>query len=490
MFPPSDDEPDIASCHIGGPSAGSQHTSSSRTLSRSPRKTSAHHNHSHPAHSRMAGGWLTHLQEAIQARRERLGRQLRPLSVHSLFTGMGSHSKVMSATGLIFRDIVGAGAKQEAQDFLRRNQLLSEHHYKDAAGLSPHKVAFCCTCGFAHAPPDTEPDITVGGFDCQPFSTRAATTRPPDQHKHIDTFWMAITYLRAWKPRVAILENVMGFLYRKMHPDEEAPRNNTDQLNEHIGDLYHVRYHMLDLKTWVQASRPRLYLLLLRKDMFSQEIADSCCQIAREIEDHRKQTDAEPWVVHRLQPESPEYIMEVLGLHVNTQQTSGKENGTWKTLVEGQRADWVRRGHTILQSSPLEGASLRGLGATIRQRSVLEASLIDFCLRHGLSDTEEAKQGLVYDVSQNPGFTKATKILPTICCGSLIYDFEMDRLLVPLELMRIMGWSCDPTISTSDLRAGQLQELVGNLMALPSLAVALWSVLLAAGSEFPGTWSQ
>jgi hypothetical protein len=62
----------------------------------------------------------------------------------------------------------------------------------------------------------------------------------------------------------------------------------------------------------------------------------------------------------------------------------------------------------------------------------------------------------------------------------------MDRILHPEEMLQAMGWV---NTNTGSLTMAELTDLVGEAQALPSLAVATWSSLLAVGIRLERVWT-
>lgn len=87
--------------------------------------------------------------------------------------------------------------------------------------------------------------------------------------------------------------------------------------------------------------------------------------------------------------------------------------------------------------------------------------------------------GVLVDLSQNPVrrcFTKNGKT-PCLTTSSNLYCFKRDSLLLPEEYMMLQGHQ--RTISIPDAMTGkQVQELAGEGMSLPSLALIVWRMVL------------
>ena len=68
-----------------------------------------------------------------------------------------------------------------------------------------------------------------------------------------------------------------------------------------------------------------------------------------------------------------------------------------------------------------------------------------------------------------------------------LYDYVLDRIIVPEELLRALGWS-EGVVDTSGVDMAHMQNLVGECQALQPLGVASWALLLAVGNGIPGMW--
>ena len=71
--------------------------------------------------------------------------------------------------------------------------------------------------------------------------------------------------------------------------------------------------------------------------------------------------------------------------------------------------------------------------------------------------------------------------------NSRVYSYEHDRILSAYEVFRIYGWR-DPVLQ--GLTERQAWDLVGDSMALPPLAVALFGLLLGARPHARELWDE
>ena len=148
--------------------------------------------------------WAQHLHDAISARLQGLGRQLRDLHVQSGFTGLGSHVAGFTRAPLRlgFHDVVGADRKLEAQMFLRDNNLMAEHFFEDVGSLSSGGPCLRC---HRWCPARPRPDLYFGGFPCQPFSAMGSRAGAAEERGTV--VWSVIGAIAELLPDVFILEN-------------------------------------------------------------------------------------------------------------------------------------------------------------------------------------------------------------------------------------------------------------------------------------------
>ena len=71
--------------------------------------------------------------------------------------------------------------------------------------------------------------------------------------------------------------------------------------------------------------------------------------------------------------------------------------------------------------------------------------------------------------------------------GACLYDYVLDRITIPEELLRALGWP-EGVADTSGIDMADMQNLAGECQALQPLSVASWALLLAVGNGIPGMW--
>lgn len=451
--------------------------------------------------------WAADLLAATASRRAALGVQTRPLTVHTAFSGMGTHSRAMRDTHLAFDDVAAAEPKAHAKAFQRNNALMARHHYDDIRTLISGCPAYCSVCQETCQPPAERADLFVAGFSCQAFSTMRArdmAKTPPHAHRKFEALQLVVDYLLERQPLMAVLENTPGF-GRKMDIDGELA-SGCAWLQQRVNGHYATSWAKLDLKTWVNVRRPRLWLFLVHRSVGGQETADSASRLAAEIEEHRRRLPPHSLQDDfMLQPSDPEWISDVLGgLAGKARQrpktpTQDAEEAKWQIQAQTVRARLRAQGIQWADAHPLASASLRGLTGTPREREVLQVFLLLACASHGIAPTdtvelESLKHDLFCDISQNLTWLRPASgnVASVFCTESRLVSYGHDRLVLPEEQLAAMGWQLPRQPQsrpvTAGLRSSDVQDLVGESQALPCLAAAIWGMLLATGARVPNLW--
>ena len=96
------------------------------------------------------------------------------------------------------------------------------------------------------------------------------------------------------------------------------------------------------------------------------------------------------------------------------------------------------------------------------------------------------------DYSQNPCRKKYSKqgsgTIHCLCSSTCLYSYGSDRALFPVEYLRLQGWGFDTQVPSQS--AGKVQQLAGQGMALPCLALIIWSAYLVKGLPMEGESMQ
>lgn len=94
---------------------------------------------------------------------------------------------------------------------------------------------------------------------------------------------------------------------------------------------------------------------------------------------------------------------------------------------------------------------------------------------------DDVVKGLFADLSQNIG-RRPWGSFRTLTTASQVYHFKLDRLILPEECLRVLGFGRLAKIGLQDagLTPAETGEFVGQAMSVPSVGVACMSLITAA----------
>ena len=454
--------------------------------------------------------------------------QLRPLILHSGFSGMHSHSRALQELRIQAHEVAGAEPKPTAQKFARLNGLWPEHLFNDVRTIIRREVAQCATCQSECHAPQAPPDLFLAGFSCQPFSPmrgKHSTTVPPSKHPKFDGLLLMVQYMKAWQPPLALLENSVGIGRANVdfrgtladpaatddYDDEETaespeetapdPKMPLQWLRQELGAIgYSVSWARLEATPWVAMRRPRYWIFIVKDQLGGALAAEEACRLAHHIEALRRERPPASLQDLMSPTESQELKEHLWQLALHQEAVGGRggrpppELPSWQKQAMKEREQWRALGRPGHDAHPLSAARLVGLSRTPRHIEVLEIYLLRACFAQNLNpllpaDLARAKRDLTMDVTQNPSWTKSSPgTMASFTRGSAVYSFQEDRVLGPQELLRLMGWIGGAL--TGDLSLRDVRDLVGEAQALPSLATALAALLLATRSALPAVWPR
>ncbi len=459
--------------------------------------------------------WPGELQAAFAAlgqQRERQ-HQKRPLLMATAFSGLGSQSRVWEVTGLRFHEIAAAEPKTHAQEFVKANRLLAEHHFEDIRALIAGGQALCIQHGKACDVPVDRVDFFSAGFPCQPTRAqrRSRGKVSAEQHPLFGLVRCIVEYHRARRPRLSLLEQTLGALQEGSFDGERM--SECEWIRQRLSDLYHVAWAVLDLEPWVRLRRPRVWLFLVSRDVGGDtDSATLAAQLAEAVQAHRLRSPALSFRSFLYTPRHPRWRQVLLGClrkgKLDRPCEEGRRDrpceegrrdrcggeGVWQRKCEALREEWRSRGLHWADDHPLMGTERRGCCQSTRVLEVLEVTLLEACRCQGLdprrpSDMEQAKNTTWCDYSQNE-FRTHSDLPASFCTSTRPYDYSQDRIVLGEEMLLAMGWSAGPPLDTSRLRPAELHDLAGEAQALQTLAVASWALLLAAREALPGLWAE
>ncbi len=158
------------------------------------------------------------------------------------------------------------------------------------------------------------------------------------------------------------------------------------------------------------------------------------------------------------------------------------ERKRWVKQSEDMRADLPP---SLQKTKPwTDSACLQGI-TTDRQRELLDLAYLTTMMSKqdsdgGLPAKASVTAGLVCDVSQAI-CRKPWGPPRTWCCSSQVYSFEKDRMLLPEEGLRLLGFATSGW--TDGMAPSEVQDFCGMAMAVPSVTVAATSLILAAAEH-------
>ena len=180
-----------------------------------------------------------------------------------------------------------------------------------------------------------------------------------------------------------------------------------------------------------------------------------------------------------LLPPGPGQVNRIDKGNKNTK-SSNDDDPKWK-----QQADQIRKSFPPdrRNSHPWSSrARLQGLPKLARVQELVDIAYLttETTLKsQGLpANSAEVTKGLCIDISQNVA-RKAFGPLRTHCCSSQTYLFAEDRIMLPHEALRLLGFGYDQ-IACKNLSGKEVSDLAGNAMAVPSVTLVQMSLLHAA----------
>ena len=410
-----------------------------------------------------------------------------------MFTGMNALAFSLAQGGIDIDDRLGAEQKRHAHTFMRNNRVLPKHCYQEAddmmkAGLAPSQP------GYVRA------DIFAAGFPCQPYSTQARTKLQPTKHPLFRFTFLTIDYIKLTRPRVALLENTLGFINVAHYFGDE--RSGLDLLQEALGSLYHIGWSRMNLSVWLDCHRPRLYMWLIAKDVCTSEDCDAIGEQIRLLESSRPERFRARVEDFMFACGSEQWRQQVL-LGLQCRGSSAASRAA-QTDTKGEQ---TARSH--LETLPrIQAGRLMGLQGTSRQQAMYQALVAARCIVANCDATQQVQrakaiEGFKWDFFQNlPARSSSPtdgigvdKVLRSAVCGplacmvrqSLPYSFECDRLILAEEMLRSHGWQIGAKVpDVKGLTEAELQDLVGEMQAIQTVSVVLWSTLAVVVSRLSG----
>ena len=430
------------------------------------------------------------------------GQQARKLIIESMFTGMNPIAWSLAHGGIDVDDLIGAECKEHARAFMRKNRVMPKQCYKDviemsAAGLAPSQP------GYVRA------DIFVAGFPCQPYSSQARKKLEPTKHPLYKYSGVTFDHILHTRPRVALLENIVGFA--QVADYFGAMRSGLDLMQEKLGPVYHIGWSRMNLSTWLDCSRPRLYIWLIAKDVGTSADCGAIGRQIRLLESSRPERFCARVEDFMFKCGSDEWRRRVQ-LDLQCRGSLAVSRAVRSSTKGEQKA----QGH-IRSLTPVGAGRLMGLTGTPRQQAMYQALVAARCAAKGCDATlpgsrASALEGFKWDFSQNLPATRlcsqaapsegcsevdpvlSRAVLGPLACmvrGSLPFSFEHDRVVMAEEMLRSHGWQIGAAVpDCSEIKDSDLQDLVGEMQAVQTLSAVVWSTLAVLAPKLSGLFAH
>ena len=456
--------------------------------------------------------WVDFLKEKTASRRHELGQQKRPLVMHTLFSGQASPEQVCSYLDMSTTLAVAAEAKPHSRQFCFQNGLApSGHYYTDVEPLASLGKGPCCIHSGAHCfVPREKADLLVAGFPCTPFSFARSGSRDEEsvrQHHDFKKFVWTVQYILRTKPRMFLLENVPGFAGRDAELRDSGGHSFYEELKERFeAEGYAMDNVFLALEPWIQAGSTRLYIFGAEASLGYDTLCTDASNMASQLQRFRTSASCpKPWRSSLLKRGSSEWLqaeacwLSGTGRSAKDDPAKHQTEDGWQQQCARMRARWQELGFSWHAaepwSKPLPGMAtpeLVGIPRPVPERKaeILNLGVLWSMEQRGLqeltaSNVLAATRDLICNTTQNPKRNPFSRGVRRLCRNSRVYSYEDDRLLVPSELYRIYGWK-EPNLS--GLSMAKCVDMLGDSMALPTLGVALVSLIFTAGHAIPDMW--
>ena len=456
--------------------------------------------------------WVDFLQEKTASRRQELGQQKRPLVMHTLFSGQNSPDQVLQYLDVSVKVAIAAEAKPHARQFCIQNGLApSEHYFTDVEPLASSGKGPCCQhSGGQCFVPREKADLLVAGFPCTPYSFARSGPRDEEsvrQHPDFKKLQWTIDYILNTRPRMFLLENVPGFAGKDSELKDSGGHSFYNELKERFeANDYAVDVAFLALEPWIEAGSTRLYVFGAEASLGYDALCTDASGMAYQLQRFRTSAGCpKPWRSCLLKRGSPEWLqaeacwLSAAGKPAKEEPAKDEPGDGWQQQCTRIRSRWQELGFSWHAaepcSKPLPGMAtpeLVGVPRPVpaRKTEILNLGVLWSMQQHGFqeftaSNVLAATRGLICNTTQNPKRHPFSYGVRRLCRGSRVYSYEDDRLLVPSELYRIYGWKAP---NLSDLSMAKCIDLLGDSMALPTLGVALVSLIFTAGHAIPDVW--
>ena len=461
--------------------------------------------------------WADWLKEETAVKRTRLGKQKRKLVLHTSFSGQNSPEQALRDLDVACDNTIAVERKVYARRFCSQNGLApSRHYFTDFEPVASTGVGPCCKHNASCRLPPAKADLFVAGFPCTPFSQQRFGARDEAsvrEHPEFKKMSWTIDYIVRTKPRLFLLENVPSFAGKDSELKDVAVHSFYEELKEPLEEHgYSLDIAFLKLTPWVEASSTRLFIFGAERSLHCDNLCRDASRMAYQLEERRALCPPVPWRSCLLRFGSPEWLQAQacwLGpaqavshpsrlLDEENTEDVAKE-GKWEAQGETYRKRWLRLGwswHSAQPwAKPLAGMTppdLVGVPKPVpaRKQEILDLGVL-WAMEHRrlqeltASNVSMATEGLICNTTQNPNRGPWSFDLRRLCRNSRMYSYQDDRLLVPTELYKMYGWR---SVDLSGHSLAHCQDMLGDSMALPTVGLALASLILIAGEAIPDLW--
>ena len=315
-----------------------------------------------------------------------------------------------------------------------------------------------------------------------------------------------VEYIVKTRPRMFLLENVPGFAAKDSELKDSGGHSFYNDLKKELEENGYVVSHvfvLLDL--WIEAGSTRLYILGAEKSLVpeAQALCTDASRMADQLQRSRSSAGCPtPWRSCLLKRGTHEWLQAEacwLGEAVSHQRGPQEEEAGWRQQCRDMRSEWQAAGFSWHAAGPwpqplagMLAPKLLGVPQPVPERKIelLNLAVLWSMEQHGLqeltaSNISAATRSLICNTTHNPKRQPFSHGVCRLRRNSRLYYFEDDRLLVPSELYKIYGWK-NPNLS--DVSMAKCVDLLGDSMSLPTLGVALVSLIFTAGRAIPDLW--
>ncbi|OCL14046.1 hypothetical protein AOQ84DRAFT_331743 [Glonium stellatum] len=323
-------------------------------------------------------------------------------------------------------------------------------------------------------------DILIAGFACVDRSAL-------NNHKKVlaekgetsDTFRAIVSYANVWRPRIVLLENVVG---KTEHWEEY-----TDLWND-IG--YECSYAKFDTKNfYLPQTRMRMYMLCIDRIQFGKGVEEAISSWSTVVKSFTRKASSPyadftlPYDDYRVQHLRAEALKQagdtMAPRKFNWEKCRGRHNQLRRSgNLGGERplTDWVDGG----SCTPPEYADKAWFKAQVeRVWDNMDISLLRNAHPNRGSFDSQFKMR-IWDLSQNVDYQQDTQpfgISPCLTPDGIPYMTDRGAKATGYDLLMLQGLPIEKMVFTTETDA-QLQSLAGNAMSTTVVGVATLSALI------------